>query len=229
MLCVACLLFIVTFVYNTVYWRRIYRSGCGHCLKRGASPTFCPIFTWIIHWSCISSCVGSWIKFFTFNSTRRYGACYWICCLCYSLTDIQLNRKYYNDAKRGINEFSSQEDKEQYGLHCSRNHIWVKYFPTNAVVYKCSVIGVAPRNFLLELHASGYIIHRWLERRRAGDFDSMNYEGSALLWHTHPLSLTLSLSCLNALLPHALPLNHSITQLRISLPQIHRIHRIGWI
>jgi hypothetical protein len=97
----------------------------------------------------------------------------------YSLTDIQLNRKYYNDAKRGINDFSSQEDKEQYGLHCSRSHIWVKYIPTNAVVYKCSVIGVAPRNFLLELHASGYIIHRWLERRRAGDFDSMNYEGSA--------------------------------------------------
>jgi hypothetical protein len=27
----------------------------------------------------------------------------------YSLTEIQLNRKYYNDAKRGINEFSSQE------------------------------------------------------------------------------------------------------------------------
>jgi hypothetical protein len=34
---------------------------------------------------------------------------------------------------------------------------------------------------------------------------------TALLWHTLPLSLTLSLSCLNALLPHALPFSPSQT------------------
>ena len=96
----------------------------------------------------------------------------------YTLTEVQLNRKYYNDAKRKIEEFSSQQDKEQYSVHCSRHHIWVKNFPTNKVVYKCSVSGVAPRNFLLELHASGYIIPTWLERRQAGFFDGMDYVGS---------------------------------------------------
>lgn len=62
-------------------------------------------------------------------------------CHSYSLTPNQLNRKYYNDAKRGINEFSSKEEKEQLSMHCSRNHIWVKYNPTGAMSHSVNWTG----------------------------------------------------------------------------------------
>ena len=86
-----------------------------------------------------------------------------------------MSRKYFEDAKLGIAEHSSPDDIEMYTLGEGRHHIWLRYNPTGQMVFKCSKIGVAPRNFLLELHGSGYIIPKWLELRAAGEFNGKAY------------------------------------------------------
>ena len=77
---------------------------------------------------------------------------------------------YYSQMKERV---VARNVTERYSISQSRAHINIR--DGKELIFQCSLLGVAPRNLLLELHGSDYDIPTWLLKRARGDFDNFGY------------------------------------------------------
>ena len=89
------------------------------------------------------------------------------------------SRDYYGDIKKGYKENNDLVEQTQYRIGKSRdNNVWIQFQQTGEIIFKCSNVGIAPRNLLLELHSCHYKIPEWRMKRDQGEFDNFSYESS---------------------------------------------------
>ena len=88
------------------------------------------------------------------------------------------SRDYYGDIKIGYKNNNDTAELAHYRIGQSRDNIWIQFQHSGETIFKCSNVGIAPRNLLLELHSCGYKIPEWLVKRGQGEFNNFSYETS---------------------------------------------------
>lgn len=91
----------------------------------------------------------------------------------YTLPQNKIDKKYF----KGICiEMNRHQSNSNYLITQSRRNINIKR--GNTIIFKCSKVGVAPRNLYLELCGANFDLAEWEVKRARGDYNGFGYESA---------------------------------------------------